>query len=140
MFSFFRRFGIDRSGAGAVEFALIAPLLGMVMVAAADIAHIAFERSDMLGAVRSGSQYFMAGGTDTDRAKIIIQTSWSSMPENAVINVNRVCECGGATASCNVLCPDTTVPIAYAVIDLEADSDGIFVNYYNTASDQVRVR
>ena len=123
-----------------MEFALIAPLLGMVMVAAADIAHIAFERSDMLGAVRSGSQYFMAGGTNTDRAKVIVETSWSSMPEKAVVNVNRICECGGETASCNLLCPDTTVPIAYAVIEIQSDIDGIFVNYYNTASDKVRVR
>ena len=140
MFSMFKRFKKDRSGAGALEFALIAPLLGMVMVAAADIAHIAFERSDMLGAVRSGTQYFMAGGTNTDRAKVIIQTSWSSMPENAVVNVNRICECGGVTASCNVLCPDTTVPIAYSVIELQSEIDGIFVDYYNTASDKVRVR
>ncbi len=140
MMSASRRWWKDRSGAGALEFALIAPMLGLVMVAAADIAHIAFERSDMLGAVRSGSQYFMAGGTNTDRAQTIIQTSWSSMPENAVVKVNRICECGGATASCNLLCPDTSVPIAYAVIEIEADIDGVFVDYYNRASDKVRVR
>ncbi len=140
MFSTLKRWWKDRSGAGAVEFALIAPMLGATMVAAADVAHIAFERSDMLGAVRSGSQYFMAGGTNTDRAKIIIETSWSTMPENAVVRVNRTCECGGVTASCNLLCPDISVPIAYAEIEIEADIDGIFVDYYNRASDKVRVR
>jgi Flp pilus assembly protein TadG len=140
MVSIFKRWFKDRSGAGAVEFALIAPLLGLVMVAAADIAHITFERSDMLGAVRSGSQYFMAGGTNTERATTIVETSWSNMPQNAVVAVNRICECGGVTASCNLLCPDQSVPIAYAVIEIEADVDGIFVDYYSRASDKVRVR
>lgn len=136
LFSFFR----DRRGGPAVEFALIAPVLAGLMVAAADVAHIAFERSDMLGAARSGSQYFMAGGTDAERARTIIEQGWGSMPENARVVVTRVCECGGETASCNLLCPDTSVPIAYAVIEIEADIDGVFVDFYNRASDKVRVR
>lgn len=135
-----RTFLRDRCGGPAVEFALIAPLLAGLMVAAADIAHIAFERSDMLGAARSGSQYFMAGGTDAERARVIIEQGWSTMPDNARVLVSRVCECGGETASCNILCPDTSVPIAYAVIEIEADIDGVFVDYYNRASDKVRVR
>lgn len=130
----------DRHGGPAVEFALVAPLLAGLMVAAADVAHIAFERSDMLGAARSGSQYFMAGGTDVDRARTIIEQSWESMPDNARVAVSRVCECSGVSASCNLLCPDTTVPIAFAVIEIEADIDGVFVDFYNRASDQVRVR
>ncbi len=135
-----RTFLRDRCGGPAVEFALIAPLLAGLMVAAADIAHIAFERSDMLGAARSGSQYFMAGGTDAERARVIIEQGWSTMPDNARVLVSRVCECGGETASCNILCPDTSGPIAYAVIEIEADIDGVFVDYYNRASDKVRVR
>lgn len=62
-----RRFLLDRSGAPAVEFALIAPVLLALIAGAADIAHIAFQRSDMAGAIRSGNQYFMAGGTHLNR-------------------------------------------------------------------------
>lgn len=135
-----KRLWTDRSGGPALEFALIAPVLMALMVGAADIAHITFERSDMLGAARSGSQYFMAGGTDTDRAKAIIQSSWSSMPETASISVDRICECAAQTASCNLLCPDESVPVAYSVIEIQYDIDGVFVDYYAAASDKVRVR
>ena len=134
------RFRKDGSGATAVEFALIAPVLAALMVAAADLAHIAFERSDMLGAARSGSQYFMAGGTDLERARTIVERSWSAMPENARVLVTRTCECGGVTASCNLLCPDQSVPISYANIEMQAEMDGVFIDFYNVASDKVRVR
>ncbi|HCY54703.1 MAG TPA: hypothetical protein DF715_04010, partial [Oceanicaulis sp.] len=52
----------DRSGTPAVEFALLAPVFLVLIVSAIDVAHIAFQRSDMTGAIRSGTQYFMAGG------------------------------------------------------------------------------
>lgn len=130
----------DRSGGPAVEFALIAPVLISLMVASADVAHIAFERSDMLGATRSGSQYFMAGGTDVERARAIIEQGWGTMPENASIQVSRICECDSVAASCNILCPDQSVPVAYSVIEIGADIDGVFIDYYNRASDKVRVR
>lgn len=134
------RFRNDCRGGPALEFALIAPVLFALMVGAADIAHITFERSDMLGATRSGTQYFMAGGTDSERAKTIIQGSWSSMPETATISVQRECECGGQSASCNLLCSDQSVPVAYSVIEITYDIDGVFVDYYAAASDKVRVR
>ncbi|MFN3836013.1 MAG: TadE/TadG family type IV pilus assembly protein [Glycocaulis sp.] len=138
--SFTSRFRVDCAGTSAVEFALIAPVLLALMVAAADIAHIAFQRSDMTGAIRSGTQYFMAGGTHTDRAQAIVEEAWSSRPEEAVVRVERLCECGGVEASCNLLCADQSVPLAYAVITIEAPVGGVFVTQYSTVSDKVRVR
>jgi len=136
----FRRLRGDRKGTSAVEFALLAPVLAFAMVAAADLANMAFERSDMLGAVRSGTQYFMAGGTDLERARTIVESSWTSMPDNALIEVTRECECGGAPAQCNLLCADQSVPYSYAIIEVKANIGGIFVDVYHEAGDKVRVR
>lgn len=130
----------DRQGNTAIEFAFIAPVLAALMVGATDLAHIAFERSDMLGATRAGSQYFMAGGTDLERARTIIEQGWGSMPETARVLVTRTCECGGQVAQCNLLCPDQSVPVSYANIEIESEINGVFVEYYETASDKVRVR
>ncbi|MGY6531218.1 TadE/TadG family type IV pilus assembly protein [Glycocaulis sp.] len=135
-----RRFASDRSGAPAVEFALIAPLLLALIVAATDIAHIAVQRSDMTGAIRSGTQYFMAGGTVPERAQTIVEEAWSSRPEEALVRVERICECGEVAASCNLLCPDQSVPLAYAVITIEAPIGGLFMSHYSNVSDKVRVR
>lgn len=135
-----RRFLLDRSGAPAVEFALIAPVLLALIAGAVDIAHIAFQRSDMAGAIRSGTQYFMAGGTHPERARAIVEEAWGSRPEEAVVRVERLCECGEVEASCNLLCPDQSVPLAYAVITIEAPMSGLFLTHYSAVQDKVRVR
>lgn len=133
-------FTTDRSGAPAVEFALIAPLFLALIVATADIAHIAAQRSDMTGAIRSGTQYFMAGGTVPERAQEIVEEAWSSRPEDAVVRVERICECSEVAASCNLLCPDQSVPVAYAAITIEAPMSGLFMSHYSSVTDKVRVR
>ncbi len=134
------RFAADRSGAPAVEFALIAPLLLALVVFAADIAHIAFQRSDMTGAIRSGTQYFMAGGTHPERARVIVEEAWGTRPEEARVLVERICECAEVVASCNLLCPDQSVPVAYATITIEAPMAGLFMSHYSSVTDKVRVR
>lgn len=135
-----QQFFFDRSGAPAVEFALIAPVFLALIAGAADIAHIAFQRSDMAGAIRSGTQYFMAGGTHPERAQAIVEEAWSSRPAEAVVRVERICECGDVEASCNLLCPDQTVPLAYAMITIEAPTEGLFFTHYSAVQDKVRVR
>lgn len=134
------RFLVSRRANVAIEFALIAPVLAAMLIGLVDFGRMGFERSDMLAAARSGSAYFMAGGTDTERAKTIISSSWTNMPANAVVQVTRVCECAGAAAQCNVLCTDGTVPVSYAVIDLSATLDGVFIDHSSSAADTVRIR
>jgi hypothetical protein len=134
------RFARDRRGGPAVEFALIAPVLLALMFGAADVAHIAYERSDMLGAARSGTQYFVAGGGDAEHARTIIETAWGSRAPDALVVVDRICECGGETAACNLLCPDGAVPAAYAVIELRTRVDGVFLQHTAIATEKVRVR
>lgn len=130
----------DRRGAPTLEFALLAPVLIAAMVGAADVAKIAFERSDMLGAARSGTQYFVAGGTDAEQARTLIADGWNAMPEDARILIDHTCECGGETAACDRLCPDGELPVSYAVIELQARVDGVFLRYTNQAHDKVRIR
>ncbi|TGY89032.1 pilus assembly protein [Marinicauda algicola] len=130
----------ERRANAAIEFALIAPVLAAMLIGLVDFGRMTFERSDMLAAARSGSQYFMAGGTDTARAQTIIESAWTHMPASAVVNVHRLCECAGAAAQCYQPCADGSVPVSYAVIELSAELDGVFVDYSNAASDKVRIR
>lgn len=138
--SWISRFAADRAGTPAVEFALIAPLLLALVVFATDIAHIAYQRSDMTGAIRSGTQYFMAGGTHPERARAIVEEAWATQPEGARVLVERICECAEVEASCNLLCPDQSVPLAYATITIEAPMSGLFMSHYSSVTDKVRVR
>ncbi|MCC5997006.1 MAG: pilus assembly protein [Oceanicaulis sp.] len=130
----------DRRGGMAVEMALIAPVLVLAMLGAADLAQIGLQRSDMLSAARAGTQYFIAGGTDVERARQIVERSWTAMPDGGQVVVNRSCECGGVTASCIQLCTDGSPPDIYALIELQAEVDGVFQAYQTVAHDKVRVR
>ena len=130
----------DARGGMALETAIIAPVLLLAMLGAADLAQIGLQRSDMLSAARSGTQYFITGGSDAERARLIVERSWTSMPAEGRIVVSRSCECGGVTASCVQLCTDGSPPHMYAQIELQAEVNGVFNAYQTVAHDTVRVR
>ncbi len=130
----------DARGGMAVEMALIAPVLILAMLGAADLSQIGLQRSDMLASARSGTQYFIAGGSDVERARQIVERSWSSMPEGGRVIVHRTCECGGVESSCIQLCPAGVPPDVFAVIELQAEVNGVFQAYQTVANDKVRVR
>ncbi len=136
----FRSWLKDARGGMALETAFIAPVLLLAMLGAADLAQIGLQRSDMLSAARSGTQYFITGGSDAERARLIVERSWTSMPAEGRVVVSRSCECGGVTASCVQLCTDGSPPHMYAQIELQAEVNGVFSAYQTVAHDTVRVR
>lgn len=135
-----RSFAASRRANVAIEFALITPVLIVLLIGAVDYGRMTFERSDMFAATRSGTQYFMAGGADNTRAATIISATWTGKPADASVVVRRDCECAALPYQCSAPCPDGTVPAAYAVVELSATLDGIYKDFHIQASDRVRVR
>jgi Flp pilus assembly pilin Flp len=127
-------------GNSAVEFALIAPVLVLLLIGLVDIGRYAYERADMFGAVRAGAQYFMAGGGNTGIAQGIVLTSWSQMPGDGLVEVDRFCQCAGIAMSCHAPCPDGEPPAAFNRIVASATFDGILVNLPNATTEVIRVR
>lgn len=140
LIAFLQRFKTGARGAAGVELALIAPALATLLIGIVDVGLIAYARTDMHGAARSGAQYFMAGGADLDRAETIVRSAWSDMPEDSLISIDRYCECGGSTADCYALCPDGSPPDVFSEIRLTAALRGMFLEYENVAADKVRIR
>lgn len=130
----------SQRGNVAIEFAFIAPLFVVMILGVVDIGKLALERSDMLAAARSGSQYFMAGGTDTSRAETIINSSWTGKPADGVVSVTRVCRCAGVVSACDAVCASGDIPVSVAAIDLSANIDGVFISRTFSSSDEVRLR
>lgn len=135
-----RSFAKSRKGAAAVEFSLLLPVLAIMLVGVIDVGIIAYERTDMSQAIRAGAQYFMAGGTDFDRAAQVVRNSWTEAPKDAVVAVDRFCLCGEIVSACNQPCPDASVPAAYARITASAQVEGIFKEYGTYTTDVIRVR
>lgn len=137
---FNRGFWLHRAGTAAVEFSLLAPVLGALLLGLFDIGSLVYDRTDLHYAVRSGAQYFMAGGDSDDLARDLVTESWASRPESSTVTVVRCCKCAGIDAACGTLCPDQSVPDVFHNIEVTADFPGLFGTYPVTVSEMVRTR
>ncbi|MEZ5957301.1 MAG: TadE/TadG family type IV pilus assembly protein [Hyphomonadaceae bacterium] len=135
-----RAFACDRGGASAVEFGLIAPVLALMLVGIAEVGRVAYQRTDMHSALRSGGQYVLNGGRDLAAAREIVIRSWTAMPEDAVVEATRFCLCGETQHACNSPCAGGSVPEAYISLRAHATLGGIVVDYGSSADDAIRIR
>lgn len=140
--SFFRRksFVEDDRGVSAVEFALIAPVLLFALLGLTEMGSQAYQRMDMHGALRTGGQYILNGGRDLDVAREVVERSWTSMPEDAVVETTRTCYCDTDEHACSTPCDDDSVPVAYINLRAHATLNGVLVSAGETADDSIRVR
>lgn len=134
------RFSDNDSGASAVEFALIAPVLAAALLGIAELGHVAFQRTDMHGALRSGSQYVLNGGRDLDVAREIVLRSWTSMPEDGVVEATRFCLCAQEEHVCTAPCDDDSIPEAYITLRAYATLGGVVTENGYDADDAIRIR
>lgn len=97
----------DLSGVSAVEFALIAPVLLVMVLGMADLGRYYFSKMEVMGAVRAGAQYVILHGYDgsasaTTAVTSVIQNATSAGSGIAVDGVSQVCICSdGANPSPN---------------------------------------
>lgn len=104
-----RHFSTDKSGASAVEFALFAPFLIASFFFTADYGMLTFDKLKVDSATRTGAQYVMAGGRDTDSISAAITSSLGSSMQLTSLAVSETCECSGAAdveVACNAPCND----------------------------------
>ncbi|WP_300527968.1 TadE/TadG family type IV pilus assembly protein [Maricaulis sp.] len=135
-----RKFLTDDRGAAAVEFAFIAPVLAALMLGVFDLGRMTYDRTDLHSAVRSGAQYFMAGGDDVEAAILVIEQSWSSRPEMSQVTVEKCCKCAGVDAPCGQLCDDGSVPDIVHELQATAYFAGLFGQYEVSVNEFVRTR
>lgn len=140
LFTALRTFAFDTRGVSAVEFGLIAPVLAVLVVGVAELGHVTYQRTDMHSAIRSGSQYVLNGGRDLDVARDIVERSWSSMPDDGLVETSRFCLCGASAHACNTPCSDNSVPEAFIQLRATATLGGITFDYGHAADDAVRIR
>lgn len=136
----FGRFFRAQGGAAAVEFALIVPVLAALLLGVFDLGQMTYDRTDLHTAVRSGAQYFMAGGEDINEARAIVEQSWTNRPEISQVTVERCCKCAEADAPCGQLCPDGSVPDIMHELQATAFFTGVFGEYEVSVEEAVRAR
>jgi Flp pilus assembly protein TadG len=98
-----RMFRLGRRAVSALEFALVAPLLLLLMLAANDFGNALQQATRLETAARAGAQFALA--FPTDQARIVqatrdgLQTAWQ-----AGTAVTVQCRCGTTAQACSAAC------------------------------------
>lgn len=129
------------AAAAAVEFALLSPILLLVIAGISDGAVLVLRKNSMHSGVSSSAQYVMSGGADMTTAKSVGLSSWPMRTEKSSFSATKLCYCGSAVSDCSTLCTaDSSVPKAYVTIAASDVVDGWYGTTTVDAEQEVRVR
>lgn len=140
MTNLFSKWLKDRSGAAAVELALVSPMLAVVLAGIATYAPELDKVHKMREAVANGSLYVMTGVTDPTAITNMALQAWTGRTGTDSITVTQWCSCAGVSGSCNTLCADNTVPQAFTQISAASQYTGIAGVQNLSAQQTVRTR
>jgi Flp pilus assembly protein TadG len=111
----------DQRGVTAVEFALVAPVIAFIFLAAADLGLATWQRTQVAEAARAGSQYAAANGWNSDG----INAAATSMSKLS-ISVTPTTYCGCASSgsitqqSCATACSSGGSAATYVSVATQA--------------------
>jgi len=135
-----QKFPAAREATSAIEFALIVPVLAVIVVTLADVGNIAVGVGTMQTGIRSSIQYAMNGGTDMTIAQAQGLQAWNNPPADATLTAVLACLCGASAAACDVPCADLSTPATYVTVTAAGTYGGNVITRNETLSEKVRVR
>ncbi|AZO06484.1 MULTISPECIES: TadE/TadG family type IV pilus assembly protein [unclassified Mesorhizobium] len=111
------RFRRDRSGAAAVEFALVLPVLCVALLGTVDGWSYVTNSLSMRAGVKTAANLVLAGSGDDSSTRAAALASWEKKPTDAAVTVNRVYKCGTiVVASASTMCGGSKVPTIFVEI------------------------
>lgn len=129
-----RRLIFHTGGVSAVEFALIAPVLALVLAGMVTGWAYVTQMAQMRSAVKTGANYVLQGGTDLAAAKSAILLSWVKKPADADVQVVRQCTCAGAVSTCSAVCTGSgAIPNMSVIITANGSLDTPLDDLFTTA-------
>lgn len=105
-----RRFAADESGASAIEFGLLAPVLAVFIALGVQLWAMGGTLMNMRSAVDAGARYYLAGGSNDSAARTVALSAWRGAPADGAVTLTRSCSCAGGAADCSSLCAATSGP------------------------------
>lgn len=114
----------DRSGAIAIEFAILAPLLVFGLLGMADIGIGIATRMELDRIVRSGAQAAISLNNDAAAIRALVLAS-SATQAGLDVEVDKLCSCAELAASCTALCSGGAAPSVYFGIEAERPYAGL---------------
>lgn len=116
------RFRRNCEGVAAVEFAITAPLFGLLIVGIATVALNITERSNVREAIRAGAHAVMNGEEDLAVVQQIVVYALGDESDAISVNVGRTLRCDGV-ANIAQICASGGIPEEFITINLSTDQD-----------------
>jgi Flp pilus assembly protein TadG len=122
----------DTSGAAAIEFGIVIPLLALMVVSVADIGIAVYRKMQVEDAAQAGAQYAIARGYDTNGISNAVTSATNSTAVTASPPPVQFCGCptntGVSTVSCGSFCTGGALAGTYATVSAQATYDTL-INY-----------
>lgn len=112
-----RRYFQNEDGAGAIEFAVIAPFMAVVLLGTIFGWAYYTQNNYMRDGVEVAGKYFLQGGTSQETGLAIAEAAWTDKPDDGTVALNQTCICDGAAAGCGSVCSDGSIPEKYWTIE-----------------------
>jgi Flp pilus assembly protein TadG len=135
-----QRLVADRRGVSALEFALIAPILALVLVFGIDGWMSTSQLGDMRNALQTAARYYQVGGGDDDQAQDAALAAWTRRPTDGEVSIDRLCRCGTSAADCSSLCSGDTPPAVFVTLEATSQFHGAMRRMSLRDQEVLRVR
>ncbi|MDX8520692.1 TadE/TadG family type IV pilus assembly protein [Mesorhizobium dulcispinae] len=110
------RFRKNRSGAAAVEFALVLPVLCTALFGIADGWSYVTSSMAMRAGVKTAANLLLAGASDDTAVQAAALASWEKKPADAAIAVTRTYKCGTTVVTSTTICTGQKLPSVFVQI------------------------
>jgi Flp pilus assembly protein TadG len=121
---FFARAASNTSGAVAVEFGFIVPVLALMVVSVIDIGLGVYRKMQVEDAAQAGLQYAIAHGFDVNAISDAVTSATNSSAITASPSPVTFCGCatgsGINTVSCGTTCPAGALAATYTTVSAQA--------------------
>ncbi|MER8410835.1 MULTISPECIES: TadE/TadG family type IV pilus assembly protein [unclassified Mesorhizobium] len=106
----------DDSGVAAVEFAMVLPILCLVLLGILDGWSYVTSSLSMRAGVKTAANLVMSGSTDDAATQALAIASWENRPEDGQVTLSRIRMCGATVVDVSTMCSGPKVPAVYVQI------------------------
>lgn len=135
-----KRFLADTAGVAAIEFALLAPTLLLMLLASMDLSSVLSEREGLDHVLRSGAQLAMSDAGAAATLAVMQGAASEQFPQGATpaltLNASRFCACPNAPATsvgCRTICTGNLPTYIFYRMTATKSFDGILFPRFDFA-------
>lgn len=110
----------EDAGTAAVEFAMVLPILCLVLLGIADGWSYVTSSLSMRASVKTAANMLLAGSADDSATQAAALANWERMPDDGQVTLSRIYKCGTTVVDASTLCSGPKAPSVFVQIDASA--------------------